>query len=112
MKALARGKETRVDLRWQQPLPGCENLFVLQLLHPGGGGHGHGDDDIVYIKGALTSPPLDRLLLEKKARFIQNIKLDVRTFTKSIKKTKKGGGLLYRCARDALAAGTQRHGVL
>lgn len=70
----------------QPLLPGCENLFVLQLLHPGGGGHRHGDDDIVYIKGALTSPPLDRLLLENNDWFIRNIKLDTDCFTKSLAK--------------------------
>lgn len=43
--------------------PGGENLLVLQLLHAGGGGHRHGDDDVVDVEGALTSPPLDRLLL-------------------------------------------------
>lgn len=61
------------------PLPGCENLFVLQLLHPGGGGHRHGDDNIVYIEGALTSPPLDRLLSGDKDEFIRNIDLDLQT---------------------------------
>lgn len=47
-------------------LPGCENLFVLQLLHPGGGSHRHGDYDVVDVKGAFTSSPLDGLLLEDK----------------------------------------------
>lgn len=56
-----KGREEQKE-RPSPLLPGCENLFVLQLLHPGGGGHRHGDDDIVYIEGALASPPLDRLL--------------------------------------------------
>lgn len=45
-----------------RPLPGCENLFVLQLLHSRGGGHRHGDHYVVDVKGALASPPLDGLL--------------------------------------------------
>lgn len=32
-----------------------ENLFVLQLLHSGRGGHRHGDDDVIDVKGTLSS---------------------------------------------------------
>lgn len=49
-------------------LPGCEDLLVLQLLHPGGGGHRHGDHDVVDVEGALTAAPLDGLLLGHKTR--------------------------------------------
>ena len=44
-------------------VPGCEDLLVLELLHPRGGGHRHGDNDVVDVEGALASPPLDGLLL-------------------------------------------------
>lgn len=47
-------------------LPGRENLFVLKLLHAGGGSHRHGDYYVVDVEGAFTSPPLDWLLLENK----------------------------------------------
>lgn len=57
-------------------LPGCENLFVLQLLHPGGGSHRHGDYDVVDVEGAFTSPPLDGLLLGDKGT-CQGFSLDV-----------------------------------
>lgn len=49
-------------------LPGRENLFVLQLLHSGGGSHRHGDHDVVDVKGALATPPLDGLLLSDEQR--------------------------------------------
>lgn len=45
-------------------VPGGQDLLVLQLLHAGGGSHGHGDDDVVYVKGALAPPP-PRLLQHK-----------------------------------------------
>lgn len=44
-------------------VPGCEDFFVLQLLHSGGGSHRHGDYYVVDVKRAFTSPPLDGLLL-------------------------------------------------
>lgn len=47
-------------------LPGGEDLFVLQLLHAGGGGHRHGDHDVVDVEGAFASPPFDWLLLEER----------------------------------------------
>lgn len=47
-------------------LPGRENLLVLQFFDSGGGGHRHGDDDVVDVKRALASPSLDRLLLGDK----------------------------------------------
>lgn len=47
-------------------LPGREDLLVLQLLHPGGGGHRHGDHDVVDVEGALAAAPLDGLLLGHK----------------------------------------------
>ncbi len=63
MEALHSSQVTRQTCRY---LPGCENLFVLQLLHAGGGCHRHGDHDVVDVKGAFTSPPLDGLLLVDK----------------------------------------------
>lgn len=44
-------------------VPGGEDLFVLQFLYAGGGSHRHGDDDVVDIKGALSPPPADGLML-------------------------------------------------
>lgn len=49
-----------------RPLPGRQDLLVLQLLHPGGGGHRHGDHDVVDVEGALAAAPLDGLLLAHK----------------------------------------------
>ena len=54
-----------VEAWWSGWSPGCEDLFVLQLLHAGRGSHGHGDHDVVDVEGALSSPPLDGLLEEE-----------------------------------------------
>lgn len=58
-------------------LPGCENLLVLQLLHPGGGGHRHGDHDVVDVEGAFASPPLDGLLLLEDRGRSDGVSMDV-----------------------------------
>lgn len=44
------GVEWRVDYT-----PGCENFLVLQLLHSGGGGRWHWNDDVVDIKRTIAS---------------------------------------------------------
>lgn len=59
---LVRISKVRSDSRSR--LPRSEDLFVLQLLHSGGGRHRHGDHYVVYVEGTLTTPPLDWLLLK------------------------------------------------
>ena len=51
-----------VEAWWSGWSPGCEDLFVLQLLHAGRGSHRHGDHNVVDVDGALSSLPLDVLL--------------------------------------------------
>lgn len=69
-------------------VPGCEDLFVLQLLHTRCCSDRHGDDNVVNIKGALPSPP--PWLLERKDN--NNLREGCR-FRRVKPLTQKGRGL-------------------
>lgn len=99
-----------------RPLPGREDLLVLQLLHPGGGGHRHGDHDVVDVEGALAAAPLDGLLLAHKTSVWFTSEASNTTDKKEKRRIESlhvgCSGPAYRRAGDALAGRAQRSGAL